>query len=93
MSYFLFVDESGQDHNASPYEVIAGLAVNTRELWDLIRIMHDFEIECFGVKYGNEKREIKARNFLDTRTVNSGHVDPSFWDVDPPAKQAIKVRA
>jgi hypothetical protein len=25
--------------------------------------------------------------------VNSGHVDPSFWDVDPPAKQAIKVRA
>jgi hypothetical protein len=26
-------------------------------------------------------------------SVNSGHVDPSFWDVDPPAKQAIKVRA
>jgi hypothetical protein len=25
--------------------------------------------------------------------VNSGHVDPAFWDVDPPAKQAIKVRA
>jgi len=25
--------------------------------------------------------------------VNSGHVDPAFWDVAPPAKQAIKVRA
>jgi hypothetical protein len=25
--------------------------------------------------------------------VNSDHVDPAFWDVDPPAKQAIKVRA
>ena len=22
--------------------------------------------------------------------VNSDHVDPLFWDVDPPAKQAIK---
>jgi hypothetical protein len=30
----------------------------------------------------------------DTETgVNSGHVDPPFRDVDPPAKQAIKVRA
>lgn len=25
--------------------------------------------------------------------VNSDHVDPGFWDVDPPAKQAIRVRA
>ena len=28
-----------------------------------------------------------------TLYVNSGHVDPLFWDVDPPAQQAIKVRA
>jgi hypothetical protein len=26
-------------------------------------------------------------------TVYSVHVDPPFWDVDPPAKQAIRVRA
>lgn len=25
-------------------------------------------------------------------SVNSDHVDPLFWDVDPPAKQAIRVR-
>jgi hypothetical protein len=25
--------------------------------------------------------------------VYSVHVDPPFWDVDPPAKQAIRVRA
>jgi hypothetical protein len=27
------------------------------------------------------------------KNVNSDHVDPSFWDVDPSAKQVIKVRA
>jgi hypothetical protein len=68
MSYFLFVDESGQDHNNSPYEVIAGLAVEDKDLWHFIRLIHDFEFECFGWKYGNEKREIKARGFLNRKT-------------------------
>jgi hypothetical protein len=26
-------------------------------------------------------------------SVNSDHVDPGFWYVDPPAKQALRVRA
>jgi len=29
----------------------------------------------------------------DSKSVDSGHVDPSFRDVDPPAEQAIRVRA
>ena len=68
MAIFLFVDESGQDHSSAPYEVLAGLAVNRKELWDFIRIIHDFEVECFGLKYGNNRREIKARKFLNRRT-------------------------
>ncbi len=68
MAVFLFVDESGQAHSSAPYEVLAGLAVNRKELWDFIRIIHDFEVECFGLKYGNDRREIKARKFLNRRT-------------------------
>ena len=32
MAYFLFVDESGQDHRESPCEVLAGVAVEDRDL-------------------------------------------------------------
>jgi hypothetical protein len=68
MAIFLFVDESGQTHSSAPYEVLAGLAVNRKELWNFIRVIRDFEVECFGLKYGNDRREIKARKFLNRRT-------------------------
>ena len=68
MAFLLFVDESGQDRREAPYEVIAGLAVEDKDLWNFIRLVHDFEFECFGCKYGNEKREIKARKFLNRKT-------------------------
>lgn len=34
-----------------------------------------------------------APPFHLSEIVYSGHVDLALWDVDPPAKQAIKVRA
>jgi hypothetical protein len=36
MAHFLFVDESGQDHHASPYEVLAGLTVEDRDSRNLV---------------------------------------------------------
>jgi hypothetical protein len=32
MAYFLFIDESGQDHHDSPYEVLAGITVKDEDL-------------------------------------------------------------
>jgi len=32
MAWFLFIDESGQDHGASPYEVLAGIAISDEAL-------------------------------------------------------------
>lgn len=43
MSYFLFVDESGQDRKESPYEVLAGVAVKDSEMWNLIQKVHDID--------------------------------------------------
>lgn len=37
MGYFLFIDESGQDRRESPYEVLAGMAVEGLDLWNLIK--------------------------------------------------------
>jgi len=36
MAFFLFIDESGQDHHDSPYEVLAGIAIEDKYLWSFI---------------------------------------------------------
>lgn len=68
MAYFLFIDESGQDHQNSPYEVLAGVAIQDTELWKLVKDIHDVEFDCFGRKYRQEDREIKATKFLKNKT-------------------------
>ncbi|UYO47489.1 DUF3800 domain-containing protein [Rhodopseudomonas palustris] len=68
MAWFLFVDESGQDHKDSPYEVLAGVAILDSDLWDLIKELHDAEIAHFGRRYSEGKRELKAKAILKRKT-------------------------
>jgi hypothetical protein len=68
MSYFLFIDESGHDQRDSPYEVLAGVAVQDRDLWNLISAVHRAEIDHFGRRYTDGKRELKGKKLLDRRT-------------------------
>ena len=68
MAYFLFIDESGQDHRNSPYEVLAGVTIPDTVLWSLIKEVHKIELSCFGRKYRSEGREIKAIKFLNRKT-------------------------
>ncbi len=69
MSWALFIDESGQDRRQSPYEVLAGLAVEDRQIWQLIRQLSDAQQHFFGMRlfeaYG---REAKAQKLLDRKT-------------------------
>ena len=80
MAYFLFIDESGQDHKASPYEVLAGVAVEDRDLWNLVTEINQLEDITFGVRYNSisKKREIKARKFIDTRVYKQASKMPFF---------------
>lgn len=64
MTHFLFVDESGQDHRESPYEVLAGLAIEDRDLWNLIQSVQMTEVECFGTRYSRGARELKGSKLL-----------------------------
>ena len=64
MAYFLFIDESGQDQKHSPYEVLAGVAVEDRDLWNLIQAVQEAEIRHFGVRYAKRGRELKAKKIL-----------------------------
>ncbi len=64
MAWFLFVDESGHDRNASPYEVLAGVAVRDRDLWNLIEKIHQCEFRCFGRRYSEGPRALKGKVLL-----------------------------
>src|SRR5437016_11724522 len=68
MAWFLFIDESGQDHRESPYEVLAGVAIEDRVLWDLIKELHDAEISHFGCRYSAGERELKGKKLLKAKT-------------------------
>ncbi|GAB31779.1 hypothetical protein BJI49_10180 [Acetobacter pasteurianus] len=60
MGWFLFIDESGQDGKNSPYEVLAGLAVEDRKLWPLIKEIKKIQNDNFGMNlfdaYGSEAK-------------------------------------
>ena len=78
MSWTLFIDESGQDQRHSPYEVLAGLAVEDRRVWPLIRDLSDAQQHIFGMRlfeaYG---REAKAQKLLDRKTFkHAAQLDP-----------------
>jgi hypothetical protein len=68
MAWFLFIDESGQDHRESPYEVLAGVAIKDEDLWDLIKELHTAEISHFGRRYSEGARELKGKKVLKRKT-------------------------
>lgn len=68
MSFFLFIDESGQDRKASPYEVLAGFAVEDQDLWNLILALREEEVRQFGMRYTAADGELKARKLLKRKT-------------------------
>jgi len=76
MSYFLFVDESGQDLKESPYEVLAGVAIEDRDLWNLISALHAAEEEHFGGRYSSGNRELKGSNLLTRKTFRLAAQEP-----------------
>ncbi len=67
MAYFLFIDESGQDHRDSPYELLAGVAVEDRDLWNLIKAVQEVEERIFGTRYSQGSNELKGKKLISTK--------------------------
>ena len=64
MAWFLFVHESGHDRAASPYEVLAGIAIEDRTVRTVIGRLHKAEIRWFGRRYSYGRRELKGKRLL-----------------------------
>ena len=72
MAWFLFIDESGHDRTASPYEVLAGVAIQDHAVREVIGQLHQEEIRSFGRRYSAGSRELKGRVLLKKRSIVTG---------------------
>jgi hypothetical protein len=66
MAHFLFVDESGGQE--ASFDVLAGIAVEDRDLWNLVLALQEAEIRIFGRRYTGGEQELKAKKILKTKT-------------------------
>ncbi len=91
MAWFLFIDESGHDRVASPYEVLAGVAIQDRDLWNLINALHAAEIQCFGRRYSAGVQELKGAKILKRKVFNHSKLAIAVSQEDIPilAKRAL----
>jgi len=64
VAYFLFVDESGGDRREAPYEVLAGVCIEDRDVWNLIDSIKEAEDRILGLRYSQVKEEVKGKKFL-----------------------------
>jgi hypothetical protein len=67
VSYLLFMDESGHDLRVSPYEVLAGICLEDRDLWNFISSVKAAQEEFFGQRSAPGGLELKARKLLKTK--------------------------
>jgi Protein of unknown function (DUF3800) len=85
MAWLLFIDESGQDRKESPYEVLAGVAIEDEHLWELVKELHDAEVANFGRRYSEGTRELKAKKILKRKTFNRATSDHEVLPNEVPA--------
>lgn len=73
MAWLLFIDESGHDRKDAPYEVLAGIAIQDRDLWNIINAIQAAEIQRFGRRYSAGYNELKGRKILKSKVFH--HAD------------------
>ena len=85
MAWFLFIDEIGHDRLASPYEVLAGVAIRDQVLRELIARLHDAEVASFGRRYSDGHRELKGAVLLKRKVFRHGALSAELDLADLPS--------
>lgn len=84
MAHLLFVDESGNDHQESPYETLAGICIKDASLWNLIQEIKKIQTTLFGEHYRNNRIELKAKKKLKRKTYKLAQQLPKIDEGDLP---------
>lgn len=81
MSWLLFLDESGHDHQNMPYEVRGGVAIQDAQLWPFVQAMQRVEFDAFGCHLHEYGKELKGCKLLDKDrfrwAAQDGPMDPT----------------
>ncbi|MEK7409581.1 MAG: DUF3800 domain-containing protein [Acidobacteriota bacterium] len=67
VAHFLFIDESGYDSGSSPYGVLGGIAIEDRDVWNLVQTMQAAELRHFGTRYSAGRSELKAKKLISAQ--------------------------
>lgn len=79
MSWFLFVDEPGDQQSQYPYGVLAGLAVEDLHVWSLTRKLRDAQDQFFGRQLTDpDGRYAEGSAFLDGKVYESAALHPEL---------------
>lgn len=78
------MDESGQDHRESPYEVLAGVAIEDRDLWNVVNELQEAESQHFGRRYSSGRSELKGKKLLKRKVYRLARQLPPL----PPEERA-----
>lgn len=80
----LFLDESGTDHGATPYEVIGGVAIPEQKLWEFVQDGEWLQEHCFGgvLKQLAPRKEFKANDLLARDKFRFADQGPRMPDAD-----------
>jgi hypothetical protein len=80
MAWILFIDESGQDRRASPYEVLAGVAIQDKDIGRFVQEMQAAELKNFGRRYSSGAHELKGKKILKTKVWNHTKLNVAIAD-------------
>jgi hypothetical protein len=76
VAHFLFIDESGYDTGPSPYGVLGGIAIEDRDVWNLINAMQEAEFGHFGTRYSPGRGELKAKKLISHQVFRQAGLVP-----------------
>ncbi|MGA2118217.1 MAG: DUF3800 domain-containing protein [Bryobacteraceae bacterium] len=78
VAHSLFIDESGYDSGPSPYGVLGGVAIEDRDVWNLIKAMQDAEVRYFGTRYSAGRTELKAKKLISAQVFRQASLAEQF---------------
>jgi len=71
------MDESGHDRVVSPREVLAGIAIEDRDLWNFVGEIHGAEERYFGRRISSGRLELKGEKLLKRKVFRlAGQMQP-----------------
>jgi len=77
VALFMFTGASGRPPGASPYEVVAGVVIEDRDVWNLAQALVDAELRHFGRRYSPAGAPPRARQLLGAKVFRQASLLPA----------------